>query len=338
MDTYNRYNTPHSNYNLNDGSFRYSIDSDDINNDDNISDISDNSELNDFIQNTGIDFHTIEGMRFKQNRILYEDGNLNNIEIDLININKYYKLNFLVCFLTSILFTSNIFMLAIIEADDKLMFIIRIVLESIILSMINYVFISSNTYKSMNLSLEFLAINWVFYEYSISTMLKYFVVNLLGIFTGCYFTIGMYYTKLINIDKKNLLDLIITTKYDNDFTIDKISLSIFIHVILIIGTSFILSEVNSINCMKRYMYVIYYYLLINLVYELFVGQIVFIMYKLGLYLSIISIFSDTHIYYNNFLLITTLIYILTKIIIYPLVAFYVKYVWKNKILRYLEYT
>jgi glycerol uptake facilitator-like aquaporin len=249
---------------------------------------------------------------------------------------RYYLLDFLLCLSVSISFCSTALAANLLLSDIGAIIIIQNVLQFVVVSGILYVFATADTYKSANCSIDFLAINWVFNSYNISNVLIYLSIQIVAATIGSYAIIGMYYTQFTQLDKQILLDSIIpSNKYA--LSADSLILTLFVHALIILGTTFIMTQINSLNCNQIFVQALGYIYLISILYEITVGPISFILYKLIFYGAIVSVFEDAHDSQKNSTLIMMGADTLIKLIGYPLVVYHMKYIWIQMVRRYIEY-
>ena len=250
---------------------------------------------------------------------------------------RYYLFDFALCMSVSFVISSITLMTNLLPVNIGSLMIIQTLLQTISLAGLLYIFATPDTYKSLNCSLEFLPINWVSYSYSLPNMLSYLGIQILATIIGAYTVIGMYYNKIDQMERRALFQSILPGDPYHALSVDSFVLTIFANLIMIVGATFIMNQINSINCSQSFAYAVSYILIVGLVYELFTGPINFILYKLILYGAIVSVFDDVHDSQKNPILIAMGINILFKLIVYPVVAYHVKYIWSQMLRRYIEY-
>lgn len=250
---------------------------------------------------------------------------------------RYYLLDFLLCLSVSVSFCSITLTTNLLFSNISTIIVAQNVLQFIIVGGILYVFATADTYKSANCSIDFLPINWVFYSYSILSVLAYLSIQVVSATISSYVMIGMYYSRFAQLDKKTLLESIIPSD-SHALSVDSLVLTLFVHALIVVGTTFIMTQINSLNCDQIFVQALGYIYLISLIYEITIGPISFILYRLIFYGAIVSVFDDTHDSQKNSTLIMMGVSALIKMIGYPLVAYHVKYIWIHIIRRYIEYT
>lgn len=307
-----------------------------------ISSIEDDSALNEFIQDPNFNQLPILERRPSYQQYFTQTGstditNLQPVDIQSSHIN-YYAVEFLSCLFVSIAVSSSTLMLNILPncADNSLSYyVLAKALRFFISGYVAYIFTTSDTYRSINTSIDFLSINWALYSYKCTAVCTYFGIQLAAAFLGALLSIGLHYNIISILDKEKLLDSIISVPHIYLLTPSYMFLSIFVHILTVVGLTFIMDSTNSLNCKRIVVKRITYMGVISLVYGPMVGPIGFMaMYKLGLYLATSVIFGIPG---SATIVGTVLAHIAIKLLMYPFIAFHVKYVLKNAIQRYFEY-
>jgi hypothetical protein len=345
MNTYNLASTPEVRL-RSDGANRYPIDILDYPSLQDWSDESDSnhSDLREFIHEPEFQVPMLDDI------IQRNSGSWNdqfNIRVNYCRSNaapaytdsipRYYLLDFLLCLSVSVSICSIALTTNLILTNLNTIILMQNILQFMVIGSVLYMFTTPDTYKSTNCSIDFLPINWVFYGYDIFTMLTYVGIQIIASIVGSYAVIGMFYTRFTQLDKKMLLESIIPGD-SNVLSVDSIILTLFVHLLIIIGSTFIMTQINSVNCEQTFIHALGYIYLINLIYEYTIGPIILILYKLIFYGAIVSVFNDAHDSRKNPNIIMMCVSILIKLIGYPLIAYHVKYIWIQILRRHLEYT
>lgn len=302
--------------------------------------IKNDSMLNEFIQDP--EFNQIPMLERNPSYRQYFDRSYANaetrpIDIQSVNIYHYYGAEFISCLCVSISISSSILMLNIVNNADNsfIYYVLSRALKFFIAGYVTYMFTTPDTYRSINTSIDFLAINWALYSFDCYAISVYLLIQLITGLLGALLSVGLYYNIIASLDQEKLLNSIGYVSDEYLLTPSYIFLSGFIHVITVIGLTFIMDGTNSLNCRQKIIQRVTYMCGIVLLYGVIIGPIGFMaIYKLGLYLAISIIFQiKCHIT----VIATIVVHIVIKLLLYPFVAFHVKYVWKNAIQRYLEY-
>lgn len=303
--------------------------------------IGDDLILNEFIQNlTPNQMPILERRPEFQQYFEHSGDNLNNWgqNDQAIDMRHYYLVEFLSCLFVAIVTNSSILILNIMQTpyeNSLSYYVLSKLLLFFSVGYVVYIFSTPDTYRSINTSIDFLAVNCILYAYPLTTVLLYFSIQFLTSFLGAMISIGLHYSILIPLDNQKLLDSIITSNDSFLLTPSYIFLSIFIHIVIVIGLTFIMDGTNSLNCKQKVIHRVTYVGMLSLLYTITVGAIGFMaIYRLGLYLSISLIFGHPC---DITIVFTYLAHTLIKVLVYPFMAFHIKYVWKNAIQRYIEY-
>lgn len=294
--------------------------------------LSSDSSMNEFINDPNFTVPILEDIRHITSGI--KSSPSSNVSM---LIPRYYLFDFIMCVSISIAINSIILMSNLLLSSTGPLMIVQTLIQTICLSGILYMFSTADTYRSLNCSLEFLPINWISYGYSLPDMLTYLGLQILASIVGSYMMIIMYYNKIEQLDHKLLIHSILSGNDNYSITIHSMTLNIFANMAIIIGSTFIMNPINSINCSRLFVCVMSYISIIGLIYEIYTGPITFILYKIILYGAIVSVFDGIHDNQKNQILISMGVNIILKLIMYPLVAYHVKYVWSQMVRRYIEY-
>lgn len=302
--------------------------------------IENDSMLNEFIQDP--EFNQVPMLERRPSYQQYFERSHANgeslpIDIQSFNIHHYYAAEFISCLFVSIAISSSILMLNILNNSDNglVYYIVAKIIKLYIAGYVTYIFTNPDTYRSINTSIDFLSINWALYNFDFHAICTYLLIQLATGLIGALLSVGLYYNIITSLDKTKLLDSIGYVSEEYLLTPSYICLSGFIHIITVIGLTFIMDGTNSLNCGQKVIHRVTYMCTIAILYGKIIGPIGFMaIYKLGLYLSISIIFQ---LQCNMVVIITILVHVVIKLLLYPFIAFHVKYVWKNAIQRYLEY-
>jgi glycerol uptake facilitator-like aquaporin len=248
----------------------------------------------------------------------------------------YYWLNFATCVMVSIAVSTSILASSSELGGGWWACIFQKTQQFVMTGYVLYMVTTPDTYKSINCSLELLPINWMLYNYPFARVLLYLGIQLIAALLGAYITLGLYYSKLEAMDKK-IMQRIIMPSAPHIFAIDSFALALFAHSVLAVGVTVILSPSNSINCGQTIIYALCYVYIISLLYEIAIGPVSFVIYKLALHLAYVSIFSDDSSSEKNMGWILAGAGMLFKLLGFPLIAYHVKYVWSNIARRHIEY-
>ncbi len=303
--------------------------------------INDDSDLNEFIQDPSFtQTPVLERSSAFQQYFERSEMNANTQPIDIqeITIHHYYLAEFLSCLFVSIAINSCILILNILHTPNEINLSYYLLSKSLLFfaaGYVIYIFSTPDTYRSINTSIDFLSINWVLYAYDYRTVLSYIAIQLISSILGALISIGLYYNIIIMLDKKTMIESIISTHCKFLLSPSYVFLSIFIHISVAVGLTFIMDGTNSVNCRQIVIQRMMYVGVLSLLYSITIEATGFMaMYKLGLYLCATLILG---LPCNLTIVCTYLAHTTFKILAYPFVVFHIKYIWKNAIQRYLEY-
>lgn len=296
--------------------------------------ITNDSDLNEFIEDPNFNI-PILGNNFRTYQHLTEPHQVNQINNEII-APQYYKLEFIVCFLISISANHTLFLVNN-DAPSIFLNILRKILYFGIITVIAYLFTTADTYRSINISIDFLPINWIIFNYSFIVVLKYLLIQVVAISIGSYVSVMLYYDELNILNKDEIILSIMSTINTDFISIGHITTIIYVHLITVIGNTMIMDYTNSLTCRYNICQRISYLSLVSIIYGHIIGPFSLLIYRIGLYLAIISVFPKHYSGGDSSFLVLGMVNILIKMLIYPFIVYYTKYIWKHKILRYIEY-
>ncbi len=316
------------------------------------SDFGNDSDMNDFITkdipmlddykgNADIDPYRDIGNRDIGNNLIDNMLQVEDIP-EILAPKKLYLYNFAINFGMSFWMNSITFLCGIELAMDNESWIIRYIIDHIFhLIAISYVFygvITPDTYKSINLSSDILPINWVLYNYPLRQAMSYLGIIFISNFLGAYVSIGLYYTSIKESNKTILVKTILASDMRHSIRIESFILNICVHLFLVSGSTIIMGQINSINSRDVVFYTILFIFITTMIFEPLMGSIIFVFNKLWLYLACYSIFHIDMESEETTMFFISAISLVMKLFIYPIVAYYTKYVWSKYIRSYIEYS
>lgn len=310
--------------------------------------VSDSSDVNEDLGNIDELFSQVSGIPLMDERMsmsdyMYADNaQYPKLEIQASMQNPYLILEIFACLCLNIILCSNIFMFAIIttkfEASSDI--IIRYVISKALnlsgVGLVTYIFTSPDTFKSISITLEYLSINSVIYEYKFMDVLRYLFIHFIVAIGSALLCIGMYYELIESISTQLLLSFVFSSKRNYSFSYSYIIVSILMHTFLSIGLTILTNMTNSMNSRQRAIHKALLTFFISLSYGAIIGPIGYVWPNLALYIIIIIIRNEYDLF-NNSLFITYVVSLLATLIFYPVIAVQIKYFWRNKYRRYIEY-
>ena len=199
-----------------------------------------------------------------------------------------------------------------------------------------YVFTSPDTFKSISTTIACLSINSVVYEYSILVFLQYIAIHILSGFIAGIVSVGIYNGLISNITTERLLNHIFPSKRAYDFDYSFVLVAIMVHIGLAIGLTLITNMTTSINARSRTIHKAMFIFFVSIIFGIVVGPIGSTLPNLCLYITIAIVRND-YSSVDEHILIVQSCSILSMLILYPFVAIQIKFVWRNKYRRYIEY-
>jgi len=209
-------------------------------------------------------------------------------------------------------------------------------LNFLALAMIGFMFIGPDTYKAINITLEFLAINAIVYEYSFDHAFRYFVVNIVAGVVASLAAIGIYQDLIANVPVDKILTEIITEFHSMKIGASYILIAIITHFSIAIGLTILTNLTSSVNARKSAIYKVTFLIIISLTIGVPIDPIGHLWPNLILYFMV----CITRLEFPAFDITLFVAYALTLVAItvaYPMIAMQIKFTWKNKYRRYIEY-
>lgn len=255
--------------------------------------------------------------------------------------NPYFMLEIVACMCFDLVLCSNAYVFTIITDADAdaaipLRFLVYKGINLGCLAIITAIFTTPDTYKSLNITIEYLAINAIIYEYQIATVLKYLLIRLVSGAVMAFTVTGIYLNLLVDYTTEDLVSNILFVASNYKFTYAYYITAVLLHISIAIGLTLLTDSATSTNARSRaYLKSLVIYFCRNS-FGIVVGPVGYIWTNIMLYLAIVSL-------RNRFDLIdvrwvaTYLITIVGIIVIYPLIAIQIKFIWRDKVRRYLEY-
>ncbi len=271
-----------------------------------------------------------------------DSSNYANIEVQSHVANPYLLLEAFACICFNIVLFSNAFMFALvnntvgISTDVVLRYIIAKATNLSCLGLITYIFTTPDTYKSINLTIEFLSINLVIYEYQFINILKYLCIHLGVAIVAAFVTIGMYYDIIKNIPTATLLATILPASKTYSFTYSYVLIAIVMHLTTSIGITIVVNSSTSINAKQKAIHKALLLFFVNLTFGVVIGPVGYIWQNLVLYIIMILVRAEYSLL-NIDMFITYAVMIISIIVFYPLIAIQIKFLWRNRYRRYIEY-
>jgi hypothetical protein len=286
---------------------------------------------------------------------LYQDLTVNQAA----EINSYYLLEFVACVCATFLLYSNIFMFVLVVIHNKdqglqngstpnldintahgadiiIQYIIMRFINIMGIGMVAYVFINADTYKSISVTMDILIINAVIYKYRISVFAKYLVIHLLSVVFAAFLSI-LIFNDLIQ-------DIATTTILGNTFILGQLppinysylSIVTIVHAVIATGLVVLTNSTSSLNAGKRMLHKMLLIFMASITFGFILGPIGHIWPSLVLYVALLITRNDITSL-NVDTIIAYLAILFAILIMYPLIALQIKYIWRKKYVRYIEY-
>lgn len=254
-------------------------------------------------------------------------------------IRPYFLLELIACSCFQLLISSNAFTFAIVTPTSPSTTVGSIIFRSInlmYLGIITNIFTRPDTYKSLNVTIEYLAINAIVYEYSFIDVLKYLGIQVMSGIIISFIMIGIYYDIIRDLPTEVILTNILNIVRPYTFSYSYILVTGLLHLCLSISLTILIDSTASANAKSHSFCKVAAIYLCRSIFGIVSTPVGYISANMFLYIAVITSRSrfdllDIH------LLSTYMITIAVICFIYPLVAIQIKFVWGNKYRRYIEY-
>lgn len=265
------------------------------------------------------------------------------IEVQTTLAKPYFMLEIASCACSSMTIYSNIFMFAIISdrypSSTTDIFMRYIMSKGIILGgigIVSYVFTSPDTYKSVSCTLKILITNAIIYEYKTSVFAKYILIHLLVTVLVALFAIGIFHDFIKDIDNMSLLNNVFTSRRSYDFSASYILVACIMHIASAIGIIILTNDTTSVNAKTRVVNKYVLLFILSITFGAIIGPIGYVWPSLVLY-SMIIITRGAFEVFNMNLFIIYAGTVLLILFVYPFIALQIKFIWRKKYIRYIEY-
>ena len=204
------------------------------------------------------------------------------------------------------------------------------------LGFVTNIFTHPDTYKSLNVTIEYLAINAVVYEYSVVDVLKYLCIQLIAGLGTAFTMVGIYYDLIQDIPTELILSKVMNMNSSMTFSYSYICLTCMLHICTSIGLTILTDNTTSVNAKSRSIIKAGAIYLCRMIFSVIVVPVGYVFSNMFQYIAI-AIASRRFDLITGHILLTYASTILVICFIYPLMAIQVKFAWINRYRRYLEY-
>lgn len=284
------------------------------------------------------DEHALRNM----NEILTINARYPTLEVQSIMINPHLLLQFVASMTMNFILCSNSFMFTLINNQNQshpdvvVVYIVSKLINLSCIGLISYIFTSPDTYKSVHVTLEYLAVNMIVYKYNFTNILKYTFVYLFTSVLAAFLSVAVYYDLLLNISTKKLLSGTFSSNRSYVLSYSYILISLLMHLFMAVGLTVISNTTTSTNSTTKAIHKAILTVFISITFGVVIGPIGYILPRLSLYYVIVLVRNDYSVFDIN-LFITYLAALLSIIIFYPIVVIQIKFIWRNRYRRYIEY-
>lgn len=274
---------------------------------------------------------------------MFENNKYVDLEVQSSMEHPYLLLEFGSGLLLKFIICSNTFLFAYIGSLDESQesnLIVRYILIRLMnfafVAMIPYVFTTADTFKSINVLLEYLLINIIIFEYEFSIIIKYIAIHILAGVLAAVLSYAVFYEYSKNLTLEQILPNISVSSFQFRINYSYILVTIIVHFCLSIALTIISNNATSMNAKKKTVYKAVCLLLCGLVTGYVIGPAGYILPRLCLY-CVVVLAKGKPDAFNTDMFISYIIVILCTIIAYPFIAIQIKFFWRNRYRRYLEY-
>jgi glycerol uptake facilitator-like aquaporin len=242
--------------------------------------IQDKFEMNDFERHSDLDNILIDdeyknipmlGNKFENYAFSESDEPLitdgGEITYNKKTIKKYYLLEFVGAFTFSALITNNVIFISQFEMSDFCRYVSSIIFNNLSLLAILYALTNVSTYRSMNITLGYLILNAGIFNYNLSTIISYLLIDIAGGFLGSLSMMSIYHEYITEAQIRNIL-ISLTPQTQDPYTktADYVIISGIVFIIFLLINVVVISYDTSINCKATVVKKVLVAFLINLLF------------------------------------------------------------------------
>lgn len=272
----------------------------------------------------------------------FEESYHSKTEIQLTMKNPYFLLEIAGSILLNMLLVTHGFTYTLMiqenlqQVNILFSYVICKCITTSILGFISFILTTPDTYKSINLTMEHLMVNAIVYEYTFLQILQYMSIQLFSAAIALLITIGMYYEIIQDIDMNIILHGLLLSSNHIGFNYSYILITIAIHLCMSIGLTILTNGTNSLNARTKALQKVALLLIVSLVFGGIIGPVGYVFIYILFYIAIICITNSFHLLRMDVIALYLIIIVLI-LIMYPLIAINIKFVWRKKYLKYIEY-
>lgn len=232
---------------------------------------------------------------------------------------------------------SNALMIATLNVRDGTTsaYMLTRVMDLSCLTLVSMIFSSSDTYKSVGISLNYLVVNFVLYDYSLPQTLLYLWIHVFTSIICSTLAVGVYRSLLVDVPTREVLLLILPPR-PHMFDAAILAFVAVTHICAAAGITMFSLSTNSVNFRAHSLYKSIFMLILNLAVGVAVGAIGYEWSCLMTYLALIVSRGDYDAI-DGRLVASYLVNTLLMFVVYPFIAIQIKYSWRNKYRRFIEY-
>lgn len=253
----------------------------------------------------------------------------------------YLLLEFAASVILNVILCSNDFMFAIIsqpDMDTKTDSIIRYIIAKVVnlsfVALVPFIFTTPDTYKSINVTVEYLAINIIIFEYDFVHILKYLGIQAISSIIGCLISIGLYFEYIRDLKTDQILPNVMGSSFA--FNYSYVIVSMIVHTCIAAGLTVISNDASSINAKKKTLHKALLFFFCGLSFGSIIGPVGYMIPQVCLYSMLIISKGDYHLF-NTGMFVAYVLSIIGILVFYPLMAVQIKFYWRNRYKRYIEY-
>lgn len=264
------------------------------------------------------------------------------LTIQSIMVNPSLILEFISCFTFNLFVCGNVFMFSILNTESELglesivRYVLIIVINVSLLGMITFICAGPDTFRSVNITLAYLSINAIFYKYSFINYLRYLFIHFVAALLAALISIGMYNDVLKDISTSDIQKNMFALQKPISFSYSFALITLVAHACLSLGIMVLVSMTTSINARARAIHKAILIFFISITFGVVIGPIGYSWPILTVY-SMLLIVRNDYEEFNLNMFATCASTIIVIVILYPILALQIKYTWRNRYSKYVEY-
>lgn len=256
-----------------------------------------------------------------------------SVDIQTSMIKSYYLLEFVGSLCAAAFLYSNIFMMATVCRDHGLSwYLLARLINLASLGVVAHLFTSPDTYRSVSIMPSFLMVNAVTHGYPMRTLALCLLMHLTGSACAAILVVVIFSPIIHNISSAAIMHDVAGMQLSYSFVL----IAILVHAVTAVCLTNITSSTTSANASVRTLHKIMLVALMSATFGFAIGPVGYMLPSLLLYVAL-TVAREEYTLLSLNILAAYGASILVVLVTYPVIALQVKFVWRKRYVRYIEY-